>query len=767
MASEAAGESQEAPKIKVFISYSRKDIAFADRLDAALKGRNFEPLIDRTEIYAFEDWWARIQALIAQADTVIFVLSPEAVASPVCTKEVAFAASLNKRFAPVVLRQVDDKSVPEALARLNFIFFDNEALFDDSLDRLCEALQTNIDWIRKHTEYGEAARRWATEGRPGGLLLREPVLEHAEHWIASRPAGAPQPTETTRAFITESRRAATRRRNILTAGLAAGLVVALALAGLAFWQRGVAVKESQIADQQRKLAENTLALATKTANGLVFDLAQKFRNVVGVPAATIEDILDRARQLQQQLLQSGQSSPDLQRSEASALDETAKTLLVIGKTQSALTDAEKARDIFAALVKQQPDNLSDEDDLSVAYDDMGDAQKTQGNLSEALKSYQASLAIREHFAKLGPNASGWQHGLATSDAKIGDVQVALGNLPEALKSFQASLAILQSLVKSQPGNTGWQRDLFAADVKVGSVLETQGNLPEALKSYQAGLAIMQGLAKADPGNGQWQEDLGASNEKVGGVQMAQGDLAAALISYEAKRDIASRLAQSDPGNSEWQRDLAVTNEEVGDVQKAQQNLAAAQQSYQTFLAITQHLAQVDPSNSEWQEDLSIANERLGTLAILQDNSPEALKSYQAALTIMQRLAKSDSNNAQWQRELATSYERVGIVLVGREDFPGALKSFQASFAILQRLAKAEPNNAVAQRNLAVGYRDLGVVYEDMKDWANAQQVLPAGRAIIAALVAQHPEEAQWKKDLAWFDQLIAALNPSQIAAPGK
>ena len=37
-------------KAKVFISYSRKDIAFADRLDTALKARGFETLIDRTDI---------------------------------------------------------------------------------------------------------------------------------------------------------------------------------------------------------------------------------------------------------------------------------------------------------------------------------------------------------------------------------------------------------------------------------------------------------------------------------------------------------------------------------------------------------------------------------------------------------------------------------------------------------------------------------------------------------------------------------------------
>ena len=57
--------------------------------------RGFEPLIDRSEIYAFEDWWLRIEALIAQADTIVFVISPDAVTSDVCHKEVAFAASLH------------------------------------------------------------------------------------------------------------------------------------------------------------------------------------------------------------------------------------------------------------------------------------------------------------------------------------------------------------------------------------------------------------------------------------------------------------------------------------------------------------------------------------------------------------------------------------------------------------------------------------------------------------------------------------------------
>ena len=69
------------PTGKIFISYSRRDLAFADRIEKALKTRGFKPLIDRTEIYAFEDWWKRLQALVALSDTVVFVLSPDSVLS--------------------------------------------------------------------------------------------------------------------------------------------------------------------------------------------------------------------------------------------------------------------------------------------------------------------------------------------------------------------------------------------------------------------------------------------------------------------------------------------------------------------------------------------------------------------------------------------------------------------------------------------------------------------------------------------------------------
>jgi hypothetical protein len=59
---------------------------------------------------------------------------------------------------------------------MNFVFFDVPTLFKSSADRLAEALQTDIGWIRHYTDSGEVARRWAA----ASLLLRSPPLEEGE-----------------------------------------------------------------------------------------------------------------------------------------------------------------------------------------------------------------------------------------------------------------------------------------------------------------------------------------------------------------------------------------------------------------------------------------------------------------------------------------------------------------------------------------------------------------------------------------------------------
>ena len=98
-------------------------------------------------------------------------------------------------------------------------------------------------------------------------------------------------------------------------------------------------------------------------------------------------------------------------------------------------------------------------DLSVAYNKIGDAQKMQGELEAALKSYSDSLGIEERLVKSDPGNAEWQYGLGISNERVGNVQIAQGDLSAALKSYETRNEIISRLAKSDPRNAGWQRDL--------------------------------------------------------------------------------------------------------------------------------------------------------------------------------------------------------------------------------------------------------------------------------------------------------------------
>ena len=76
-------------RIKVFVSYSRADKAFANDLVLGLAACGFAPYIDRQDIAAGEDWEKRLEGLIAEADSVVYIVSPDSLASDHCGQEFA------------------------------------------------------------------------------------------------------------------------------------------------------------------------------------------------------------------------------------------------------------------------------------------------------------------------------------------------------------------------------------------------------------------------------------------------------------------------------------------------------------------------------------------------------------------------------------------------------------------------------------------------------------------------------------------------------
>jgi WD40 repeat protein len=230
----APGDQQLPSPQEVFISYSRKDADFVRRLDEALKSRGREAWVDWEDIRPTEEWMQAIYAAIEGANTFIFVLTPDSVASAVCGREIAHAAAHNKRMVPIVARDVTADGVPEALAKLNWIFFRESDDFEKATDTLISALDTDLKWIHAHTRLLTRAIEWNTNGKNNSFVLRGDDLRSAEQWLAQAGISKErQPTVLQTEYIIASRKAETRRQRTIRTWVSVAALIAVILASWA------------------------------------------------------------------------------------------------------------------------------------------------------------------------------------------------------------------------------------------------------------------------------------------------------------------------------------------------------------------------------------------------------------------------------------------------------------------------------------------------------------------------------------------------------
>jgi hypothetical protein len=148
--------------------------------------------------------------MIAAADVMLIVGSPDLAASKVCAEEIAHARNLGKRIIPILHRQIDFPAAPPRLKALNFkISFDGEgeAAFAAALDDLCTALDLDVAWYREAARLTALATRWDKAGRAEELLLGQFDVRKVGELLERRPAGAPDPA----AILLELREASRAR----------------------------------------------------------------------------------------------------------------------------------------------------------------------------------------------------------------------------------------------------------------------------------------------------------------------------------------------------------------------------------------------------------------------------------------------------------------------------------------------------------------------------------------------------------------------------
>jgi WD40 repeat protein/tetratricopeptide (TPR) repeat protein len=251
----------------VFISYSRKDKEFVKTLHTALVQDNRDTWVDWEDIPLTADWWQEIQRGIEAADTFVFVLSPDSVASKICTQEVDHAVQHHKRLFPIVRREdFDTSQVHAALCKHNWLFFREMDNFDRVFQDLVTAISTDLDYVRAHTRLLVRAIEWEQSKRDASFLLRGNDLKAADRWLSQGLEKEPQPTTLQTQYIFASGKAEIQRQRQARIITTVGLVGAIGLALLALTQYQQARQRQLEAEKGQILALSASANANLTSN---------------------------------------------------------------------------------------------------------------------------------------------------------------------------------------------------------------------------------------------------------------------------------------------------------------------------------------------------------------------------------------------------------------------------------------------------------------------------------------------------------------------
>ena len=223
----------------VFISYSRKDIEFAQRIHHELEARDRQPWVDWQDIPPTAEWLDEVYAGIQAADTFLFIISPDSVVSEICTLEIEHAIQHNKRLVPVVFHDVADDQVHSAMAAHNWVFLREGDDFEANLELLITALDTDLDYVREHTRLLTLAIEWDKNQRRRSAVLRGQELQTAEGWLQQSGSKDPQPTELHREYLSFSRTAVDRLQRLVISSFAVAFVCLLGVLVFALVQRQI------------------------------------------------------------------------------------------------------------------------------------------------------------------------------------------------------------------------------------------------------------------------------------------------------------------------------------------------------------------------------------------------------------------------------------------------------------------------------------------------------------------------------------------------
>jgi tetratricopeptide (TPR) repeat protein len=450
-----------------------------------------------------------------------------------------------------------------------------------------------------------------------------------EHWLADEPVSAYREPALTRLVRWG------RRHRPLVAGAAALLLTTVIALGVGLVLLGQANARTE---HQRQRAEANFVEAQRQrdlAHRAVDDyFVQVSENtLLSQPGLQTlrKELLESALKYYQEFVRQGGDDTELQAELAQAYLRVGRITREIARSADGLNAFLRAQDLYEALSKADPQNVSYRGGLAQAYRYLGLAKMRAAGGADAITLFRQAIALDEELVPSNPDVPDFQSDLARSYNNLGITESINGQAAKGRGSFRKAIATWERLIRIHP-RAEFRFDLGEAYSNLGVSHWSAGQIPDALKANQEAVTLYQKLAAENGAAPTYKNGLAFALDNLGNAYLSAGQRLKAVEAYQKSVEIAEDVVRENPSVTLYLERVILDRIDLGHGLLHAGRDNEARHSFELALKLSTKLP---PGPSDYFSYASI-HRGLGKVLRKQGQTAAALEAVQKAVQIGMR-----------------------------------------------------------------------------------------------------------------------------------
>jgi tRNA A-37 threonylcarbamoyl transferase component Bud32/tetratricopeptide (TPR) repeat protein len=387
------------------------------------------------------------------------------------------------------------------------------------------------------------------------------LADDVQHFMADEPTTALREPLTARAW-----RWARRHRTLVTAAVAVlAVAVPILATGIVLVnqseRRERAAREQEEAarkDEQaaREKAQANYQRSLRAADALAEELARGIRPIAGTQTKTVLAVLDRAKQITDDLLTDPDASQEVLERKARMLVQFSELYRDVNRSEAARKSVEQALATLDRLIEQRPDDRALKLERGQARNRVGWALYDQGRFREALAAFRASAAeLDANGATADPRLAA--RFLASSFTFEGNILAHYGDNAAAERAYKQGLELRRAALAAAPTDPVVRAQLAVSLQRFGAHLVRTGaesdRKSEGLKMLREGRTVMTALCAENSTDSVLHLQLSTVLTTLASWTSVPTEGLAAL---DAGEKLVAEFTRRDPDHVQWRREAA-------------------------------------------------------------------------------------------------------------------------------------------------------------------------------------------------------------------